>query len=375
MGPSTSRRRHQAALSINHDSPSARLGGLHVRMIVDVTWDGLGEETRISLRSTNVGVVPGLVSHRLIFVTGKGGVGKSTVSAALATASAKSGLRTVLVEIAARRRMRAAFAPEARDLEEVELAPRLFATSIDPQLAMDQYLRIRLGPLGHALGSTKAFQALSVATPGMREMQTMAKIWELAHPDRPAGEGRPYDVVVVDAPATGHAVGLFRTPRTFAGIAGVGPVAKGARLIAAMLADSAFTGFVAVTTAEEIAVNETLLLGDTLEADGLSLSAVVLNRLHPDRFTPLEAAELEACIAEVPAAALGAVRAAVFEHRRARLQSDQVERIGAHVSAPLVALPLLYLEKFDDAAIDTLAEALADAWPASAVTPSLGTAG
>src|SRR5205814_1879936 len=153
------------------------------------------------------------------------------------------------------------------------LAPRLFAISIDPKRAMEEYLRIRIGALGRALGSTKLFRGMTAATPGMREMQTMAKIWELAHPDRPAGAGLPYDVVIVDAPASGHAIGLLRTPRTFAELARVGPVANGARLIAAMITDSAFTGFVAVSTAEEMAVDETLFLRDALEADGLNLSA------------------------------------------------------------------------------------------------------
>jgi anion-transporting ArsA/GET3 family ATPase len=306
------------------------------------------------------------VSHQLIFVTGKGGVGKSTVSAALAIASARSGLRTLLAEISSQDFVQRTFGREDRLLEEVKLAPGLFGISIDPERAMEEYLRIRMGALGQALGSTKLFQALTMATPGMREMQTMAKIWELAHPDRPGGGGRPYDVVVVDAPATGHAIGLLRTPTTFAELARVGPVANGARTIATMVADPAFTGFVAVTTAEEMAVNETLSLRDALKADGLSLSALVVNRLSPDRFTRDEVTELEGCVVEAPDAVQGAVRAAVFEHQRASLESAQVARIAGQMAAPLVALPLLSVDEFGQAALHTLADALAAAWPAQA---------
>lgn len=229
---------------------------------------------------------------------------------------------------------------------------------------MEEYLRIRLGALGRALGSTKLFQRLTRATPGMRDMQTMAKIWELAHPDRPAGGGLSYDIVVVDAPATRHAIGLLRTPRTFAELARVGPVANGARMIATMIAEPAFTGFVAVTTAEEMAVTETLSLRDALEADGLSLSTVVLNRLRPDRFTRDEVGELKRCVVEAPGAVQDAVRAAVSEHHRASRESAQVERIAGNVGVPLVALPFLFVDEFGQRALHTLANALAEAWPA-----------
>jgi len=306
--------------------------------------------------------VAGLVSQRLIFVTGKGGVGKSTVAAALAIASANSGMRTLIAEISGQHYVQSTFAPEEHPAREVEVAPGLFTVSIDPQLAMEEYLRIRLGRLWRALGSAKLFQALMTATPGMREMQTMAKIWELAHPDRPAGAGVAYDVVVVDAPATGHAIGMLRTPRTFMELARIGPVANGARLIAAMIADPAFTGFVAVTTAEQMAVTETLSLRDALRRDGLKLSTVVLNRLYPDRFTPSEAEKVQNVIADAPDAVKSAARAAVFEHQRARLQRAQVARIAGQVTVPLVTLPFLFGDGAGQCA-HNLAGALAEAWP------------
>jgi len=295
--------------------------------------------------------------HQLTFVTGKGGAGKSTVAAALAIATTDSGLRTLLVELAGANRAARLFGRGGEALEEVELQPGLFAISVDPQLAMGEYLRIRMGAAGRALGSTKLFRTLSTTTPGMREMQTMAKIWELAHPQRPAGGGLAYDVVIVDAPSTGHAIGLLRTPRTFAKLARVGPVADGARMIATMVADPAFTGFVAVTTAEEMAVNETLFLRDALAADGLRLSKIVLNRLHPDRFTTEEVLALEAAAADASRGFQGAVRAAALEHRRAGIERAALERLGKQAEASVLALPFIFADELGEGELRTLAEA------------------
>ena len=102
---------------------------------------------------------------------------------------------------------------------------------------MDEYLRVKAGPLGHAVGSSRLFHALAMATPGMRELLSMGKIWELAQLQRRTKGRRRIDLVIVDAPATGHGVGILRTPKTFADIARVGPIAHQGRQIAATIAD------------------------------------------------------------------------------------------------------------------------------------------
>ena len=109
-----------------------------------------------------------------------------------------------------------------------------------------------------------------MATPGMRELLSMGKVWELAQLERRTHGAAPYDLVIVDAPATGHGVGILRTPRTFAEIARVGPIAHQGATIAATIADPEFTAVVAVATAEEMPVNETLALHEAINEDGLS---------------------------------------------------------------------------------------------------------
>ena len=153
---------------------------------------------------------PALLRKRLIFVTGKGGVGTSTVAAALGLAVARRGRRTILATISGQA---GALGHGADGLLEVELAPGLAAVSIDPQDAMEEYLRLQAGRLGSLLGSSGIFQYLAAAAPGLRELVTIGKVWELAQPRRLRRGARDYDLVIVDAPASGHAVALLRTPR------------------------------------------------------------------------------------------------------------------------------------------------------------------
>jgi anion-transporting ArsA/GET3 family ATPase len=302
-----------------------------------------------------------LLDHRLLFVTGKGGVGKSTVATALGLLAARRGLRTIVAELASQDRVQGAFESGGRTevFKEVELAPGLFAISIDPQHAMEEYLRVKAGAVGSALASSRLFGVFAMATPGMRELLTMGKIWELAQLRRRTRGSSPYDLVVVDAPATGHGLGILRTPRTFAEIAVAGPIAATAGNIAATIADRAFTGVLAVATAEEMPVNETLELSAELSADGLALDAVIVNALYPARFHPAEAERLARVVAESNVRAVrGAVRAALSERARVAVQAHQRSRLCAGVAAPVLDLPYVFCENLGRGELEDLADAL-----------------
>ena len=104
------------------------------------------------------------------------------------------------------------------------------------------------------------FTVFAAATPGMRELLSIGKVWELAQEARRTPGGKPYDLVILDAPASGHGVAILEAPRTFAGAARVGTVARQGRTIHAMLADPARTGVIAVAAPEEMPVNETIAL-------------------------------------------------------------------------------------------------------------------
>jgi anion-transporting ArsA/GET3 family ATPase len=303
--------------------------------------------------------VAGLLQRRLIFVTGKGGVGKSTVAIALGLVAARRGLRTIVAELASQERVRRTFLQSGETFEEVELADGLFTISIDPESAMEEYLRVKTGPVGHALGSSRLFQAFAMATPGMRELLSIGKVWELAQFERRTRGAGVYDLVIVDSPAAGHGVGILRTPRMFAEIARVGPIAHQARTIAATIADHEFTAVAAVATAEEMPVSETLWLRDALAEDEIPLDAVIVNALYPERFSDAERTRLQRARAKAKSPLANvALGAALSEHARARTQAEQLQRLRDGLGRELVALPYLFAEQIGQPELESLADAL-----------------
>src|SRR6185312_11327988 len=168
----------------------------------------------------------------------------------------------------------------------------LWAITIDPQKALEEWLGKQLGggTAGRVLGHSHAFQYFVAAAPGAKELITIAKVWELAQAQRWNRSSRHYDLVVVDAPSSGHGLAMLTTPRTFGEIARVGPIRRQAFKIRDQLADPERTGYVAVAVAEEMPVNETLELEQRLaEAVGSQLEAIVVNGMWPERFSAADA--------------------------------------------------------------------------------------
>jgi anion-transporting ArsA/GET3 family ATPase len=269
-------------------------------------------------------------------VTGKGGVGKTTVAAALGLVAARRGQRTIVAEVARRDDVSRALGGEG--IQEEELAPGLHHVSIDPERAMELYLTDQLpSALAELLSSSRTFTYLAAATPGMRELLTVGKVWELAQEDRRAPGATPYDLVVLDAPATGHGVAILSAPRTFARTARVGRIARQGRTIDAMVTDPARTGVVAVARPEEMPVTETLSLQDALRDEvGLDVGLVVANAVLPQRFSAAEAVALEAA-PDGPE-----VRAARHAGARARAQRTQLRRLRRGARAPVATLPFVF---------------------------------
>ena len=302
-----------------------------------------------------------LLDKRLIFVTGKGGVGKTTIAAALGLAAAGAGRRVLVCEVAAEERITAAFGVPAIGFEEVEIEPRLSAFSASPDGAMQEWLHDQLPSrtLAGLLGGNRIFQSMTAVMPGLAEMVTVGKLWELAQLERRQPSSAPYDLVIVDAPATGHGLALLETPRNFTELARVGPIHRQASIVDAFVRDPATTAVIAVALAEEMPVNETIELERRLnDGLGLELERVLVNAVLPKRLSASEAKRLEAAERIGSRDAQRAIEVALASYRSAHVQQSQLARLRRGVDAKTVSLPHLLTPDVDRAGLARLAAVL-----------------
>lgn len=306
--------------------------------------------------------MPKLLNKRLLFVTGKGGVGKSTVAQAIALAAAKQGKRTILCEVSSQNRLSKVFGRADVGFSEEPMTDNLWGISIDPDEAMREYvlLALKVKAMRDLLFRSRIFTYLAAATPGLRELVTIGKIWELTLDERRISGASPYDLVVVDAPATGHGVGFLQTPRTFANIARVGPMAAQAKTLDKTLRDKRKTGVAIVALPEEMPVNETAGLERDLCNDvGVAVDAVFLNALYPERFGDADEAALLTKFDDSEGPTRAAIRAALGQRKRANEQQHQLERLKGLTDAPVTTLPFLFEAELDLDRIGELAERIA----------------
>jgi anion-transporting ArsA/GET3 family ATPase len=288
-----------------------------------------------------------LLARRLIVITGKGGTGKTTVATALGLLAAGQGLRTIVVEVGHQDRLSALFSDAAANPgRELRLQENLWTLSIDPDTALEEWLALLGGRVAaRVLSQSGSFQYFAAAAPGAKELVSMVKLWELTESKRRRGASEGYDLVVLDAPATGHALAMLHSPVTFGAIARVGVVATQAQRVRGLLTDAARTSYLAVAAPTEMAVSETLQLQLQLRAQvGAELHAVVVNGVLPRRFAERELREVEALDDPAARAAAAAARAV---HERARAQHNQVLRLRRRGDVRVVSVPFQFTAALD----------------------------
>ena len=292
-----------------------------------------------------------LLEHRLVIVTGKGGTGKTTVSAALALAAARAGLRTLVAEVGPDEQIPRLLNPRAPEAGYAGCAilPGLRAMRIDPFEALAEYLGLQLGvpAIVDAVVRNSAFRQLMTAAPGWRELITLGKIWHLAQLESEAPPGRLFDFIVVDAPATGHGVAFLDVPRVVVSAVRTGPLHAHAERVEQMLEDSDHTLVLPVALAEELPAREIAeLTGRVRDEMGISIDRVIVNAVVGPPF-PAEIWDLDEVLARLDGnLALGALppprvltRCARYLRSRHELNRRFTAEIQHSTGLPIVELP------------------------------------
>ncbi len=303
-----------------------------------------------------------LFERRLILVVGKGGVGRSTVAAAIAGACAKRGRKTLLFETNANDRFGSYFDKPAVGTEVVSLAPNLSAVNTTPAAALAEYgmMILKFKSVYEMVFENRVTRAFLRAIPGLDDYSLLGKAWFHTAEEK---RGKPvWDTVVFDMPASGHALAMLHVPWVIDETVPDGPLTRDARTMKALLSDPARTATVLVTLAEEMPVNEAIQLEHSLAKLGIAAERIVCNQVYPDHFpagSPVNRV-VETLVAEP---ALGSPLAELAAHGklaldRHALNARYLAELRQRATAPVHELPLVFATTLAPADVAALGQAL-----------------
>lgn len=297
---------------------------------------------------------------RTVFVTGKGGVGKSTVSAALALAWRDAGARTLLVEIEGQASAAAMLSNKHIGYDSTPLGEQLSALRITLSDALKEYARLRLKVklVADRLVGNPVIDQFAQAAPGFHELLVLGKLWALSTEKDERGRPR-WDAIIVDSPATGHGLGLLGMAGVIARMFPVGPIHAQAKAVDAFVRDPKRVGVVLVALPEELPVTETLELHDELRSRGIDVVASVLNGLLVDRFSDEEADRArqlaEAGGPDMSPRVLHALETVAWEHMRCEDQAAERSRLESGIDLPTGVLPFMFVPQLGREHVASLA--------------------
>ncbi|HZP28533.1 MAG TPA: ArsA-related P-loop ATPase [Acidimicrobiia bacterium] len=279
-------------------------------------------------------------ASRVVIVAGKGGVGKTTVTATLATAAARTGASVLIVEVEGKSGLASAFGCEPLEYADFEVAPGIRARTLTPDQALLEYLEDRgLRRFSRRLTHSGALDVVATAVPGMREILVLGKVKALER----SGVA---DLILIDAPAAGHAIGFLMSPRGLTDAVRIGPVRAQAEDVIEMLSDPERCRVILVTLPEETPVNELVDTAYALEDRvGIKLGPIVVNGWFADAPEPSQPAARDAALVGLALEGDESARldaAAAFRHERHLRQQAQVERLAQRLPLAQVQLPFLF---------------------------------
>lgn len=298
---------------------------------------------------------PHLLSRRLLVLTGKGGTGKSTLSAALALAAARRGKQVLICEVTARERVSEIFGKPRSGSRIAELLPRISSVHVQPQEAMHEYalLTLRSEALYKLVFERRIVRYFLKAAPSLAEIVLLGKVFW--HATKDLDRGRPrWDLVILDAPATGHGLTLLTVPEVFLRLVSEGPLARDMREMRDLLADPQRTATCIVTLPEEMPANEAAFLHRGLLEHGLPQGALFLNGLFAPRFT----AEEVQLVARGGPRLAAAADAADAHESRAELGVRYLRQLQEEVALPLFGVPQIFERQWGPHALEPIVRAI-----------------
>ncbi|GMV43144.1 MAG: hypothetical protein AMXMBFR64_48600 [Myxococcales bacterium] len=303
---------------------------------------------------------PDFYDKRFVIVAGKGGVGKSTVSAAIALAASRRGKRVLIAELNTREKAPLLFGKSPSGYAPREIHEDIFSINITPDDALREYglMKLKFKAAYNLVFENELMRKLLKMIPGMNELLLIGKAWFLEQERDRTGEP-VWDMIVVDAPATGHGVSLFRLPHVILDVVDKGPLADDTRAIRDMLMDPHQTVLNIVTLAEEMPFTESLdLLRQTREVLKIPTGFLFVNALWPEVLDPREAEVLQtfrSSVRGIDPLVDGVVRCARDMMQRRSMQDEYLQRIRAHFPLPTIQVPYVFTEDFRFDAISRIA--------------------
>jgi anion-transporting ArsA/GET3 family ATPase len=304
--------------------------------------------------------VEDVFERKLILVVGKGGVGRSTVAAAIAGQAAARGKKTLLFETNANDRFGSYFDRPPVGTDIVPLAPNLWAVNTTPAAALAEYglMILKFRSVYEMVFENRLTRAFVRAIPGLDEYSLLGKIWFHTTEEK---RGKPvWDTVVFDMPASGHSVSMLRIPTVIVQTVPDGPLTRDARMIKELLSDRARCAAVLVTLAEEMPVNEALELEAKLTALGIVPQHVLCNQVYPDHFpagSPVEHV-LEAISGARTSPLREVSEHAMLSHDRRRLHERYLAELRKRAKTPVHELPMLFAPTLGPAHVRALGDQL-----------------
>jgi anion-transporting ArsA/GET3 family ATPase len=293
-----------------------------------------------------------LLDRRLVVVTGKGGTGKSTLAASIALAASRKGKKVLVCEVVARERVADLFGRPPSGTQIKELQPNLYSVHVRPREAMREYalMTIRFETLYKIAFENPAARYFLAAAPSLAEIVMLGKVWWHASQEMERGRLR-WDLVILDAPATGHGLTFLTVPEVFLRLVQEGPLARDMLGMQSLLDDPQKCSVCIVTLPEEMPANEAIELDRALQKHGFPVGPLFLNGHFSSRFSAQEMAQVTRGGPMLSAAG----EAADNHESRAALSAHYEGVLRDAVHRKLVAVPFLFERNFGAHAIEKIA--------------------